>query len=408
MRKRGELAGQLGGAVRQEEWPGCRLGQRRPIIALDARKLARPNVGIAQYVYEVARRLPELAPEMDFVLLADSPIPVWRRPAGCRVVALGVQVRSRSLAKVSSPFWMHVAVPRYLNQAGVDLFHGTNFAVPFRGRGRFVSTVHDMAYKRVPDAWTFWYRNYLAASVRVSLRRASEVIVGSASAANDLVELTGFPQRFVVVAHYGVGDEFRHVGDQREVGRVRSKYNLPDRFLLHVGTIERRKNLVGLVRAINPLFGEGVVDALVLVGGRGYDSSSVDRAVVESGSSQRVLFLGHVVQEDLAVLYSMAVAAAFPSWYEGFGLPVLEAMACGTPVVVSNVSSLPEVAGDAALMIRPSDVGDMTDTLRRVMTDAKLRECLRRRGMERASMFTWEAAAAKHVEVYRRVLDARR
>jgi glycosyltransferase involved in cell wall biosynthesis len=213
-----------------------------------------------------------------------------------------------------------------------------------------------------------------------------------------------------------VNPRFRPAGPEA-LAAVRQKYDLPERFILYVGTIEPRKNLTALLEAYAALMERlSVCDLrpalsdvrLVIVGKKGWLYEGFFRRLHELGLEDRVLFTGYVPDEDLPAIYSAADLFVFPSLYEGFGLPVLEAMACGTPVIASNASSLPEVAGEAGIMIAPHDVRGLAEAMERLLMDKQLRAELRARGLERAKQFTWERAAAMTLEVYQDALTLTR
>jgi glycosyltransferase involved in cell wall biosynthesis len=188
------------------------------------------------------------------------------------------------------------------------------------------------------------------------------------------------------------------------VAAVRSRYRLPEGYVLFVGSVERRKNLRGLLQAYARLLETDVACPLVIVGTRRRGAGEIGRTLQELHLEESVIFTGYVPDADLPAIYTGADLFVFPSLYEGFGLPPLEAMACGTPVVCSNAASLPEVVGDAAIMVDPYDVEGLAEAMLRVLTDADLREHLRRKGLERARQFTWERTARETVAVYREVL----
>ncbi len=200
----------------------------------------------------------------------------------------------------------------------------------------------------------------------------------------------------------GVNPRFRPA-DQGEIDAVRRKYELPDQFVLFVGTIEPRKNLVNLLEALAALKREGHGAKLVVAGRKGWLSADFDARLRSLGLESDVTFPGFVPDEDLPAVYSAATVFAFPSWYEGFGIPILEAMACGTPVVCSNTSSLPEVVGDAALMVAPDDVRALKEALGRVLSDPELRGRFTAHGIVRAAPFTWQRTAEQTAAVYRAV-----
>jgi len=250
------------------------------------------------------------------------------------------------------------------------------------------------------------YERYLKLAVPIAARRARHIIADSSATKMDLVETLGVEASRMTVIHLGVGSDFRLCESSEELRRARIELGLPDRFVLHVGAVERRKKLETLLEAAAPLLTRGLTDSVVLVGEEGVGSRDVRRTARVLGIEQQVLHLGYVPQERLPALYSLAQVLSMASVCEGFGMPVLEAMACGCPVVTSNTSSLPEVAGDAALMVAPGDVAGLRQALERLLADAQLRDDLRRRGLARAREFSWESTAAGHLAVYRRVLSA--
>jgi glycosyltransferase involved in cell wall biosynthesis len=248
-------------------------------------------------------------------------------------------------------------------------------------------------------------RNYLYLHLAMPLfcRRATALIAVSEATKRDLGELYGIASDRIHVIPEAAAPRFRPVSADR-AARVRQRYGLPARFVLAVGTLEPRKNLTRLVHACESLFAEDAVDALVLVGGRGWLDSDFYRMLDDSPWKGRVMLPGYIADDDLPAVYAAASVTALPSLYEGFGLPVLEAMACGSPVCTSNASSLPEVAGDAALYFDPLDVEQMTAQLRRVVSDEALAKDLGERGLARASLFSWDRVARETLAVYGRVL----
>ncbi len=349
--------------------------------------------------------MPALAPEFEFLLLTNRPLGEDKVPSGCRQVFLGRAVAEGSAqAKAYSPLWMNFIVPGYLAREKVALFHGTNFALPALGCGRYVVTIHDLAFVRVPAAFSLLHRTYLRSLVWLGVRRADHVIVGSVAARNDLVELGGGDSCPLSVIHHGIDECYAPSDDIPYLTCVREQLGLPSRYILHVGVMEARKSIETLLKAGVPLIRDGIVDGIVLAGRDGPGSDLVRRTAAESTVSSKIHFLRYVPQQLMRGLYNLARVVVYPSRFEGFGLPVLEAMACGTPVVASDASSLPEVAGGAALLFPAADVTALESALRRLLGDARLRADLRLRGFARVADFSWARSAAQHIEVYRRVL----
>jgi glycosyltransferase involved in cell wall biosynthesis len=362
--------------------------------------------GIGHYVLELAKRMPMLAHDLEFQLLVDRPLPERVLPAGCTQVVLGrFDADSAHWVRFYSPLWLNTHVPRYLKQNGVALFHGTNSVIPLWSPCKVVCSVHDVSFIELPNAYGLVYRCYMQAQVRLALRRSDVVVTGSHSARKDVTELLHACDGKVVVIHHGVGDEFHENYENSYLRSVRSQFTLPDRYILHVGLVEVKKGIDTLLRAGANVIEAGFADAVVLAGCDGLGAREIRDLASGLGLGEKVRFLGFVPQESLPGLYGQASVVAFSSHYEGFGLPVLEAMACGVPVIASESSSIPEVAGNAAFLVPPADVGSLIEALKAVLGNVELRAELRRRGLSRARQFTWAESAARHVAVYRQVLD---
>ncbi|HIP96991.1 MAG TPA: glycosyltransferase family 1 protein [Anaerolineae bacterium] len=305
---------------------------------------------------------------------------------------------------------LRLPLPVELITGPVDVFHSPDFTLPPVWRARAVLTVHDLSFLRVPECFTGALRRYLERVVPRSVRRADHVIADSHSTKRDLVELLGTPAGKVTVIHSGVEPRFRPITGRAALEAVRRRYDLPKRFVISVGTLQPRKNFATLITAFARLksgtesWKPGARSLkLVIAGGRGWLYEEIFASVQALGLQGDVLFPGFVADEDLPALYNLAEAFVLPSLYEGFGLPPLEAMACGTPVITSNVSSLPEVVGDAGLMVGPTDVEGLAAAIKRVLEDSDLRHEMAQRGLARAKEFTWERAARQLLGVYTRM-----
>jgi glycosyltransferase involved in cell wall biosynthesis len=306
--------------------------------------------------------------------------------------------------------WHRLRLPLFVEllTGRVDLFHSPDFTLPPVWRARALVTVHDLSFLRVPECFPPGLLRYLEAAVPRAVRRADHVVADSHNTRRDLMELLDAPAGKISVVHSGVEARFRPMrgeGDREALDAVRRKYGLPERFILSVGTVQPRKNYARLVEAFGMLNSQFSIPNcdLVVAGGRGWLYERAYERVEALGLGGRVQFLGFVDDADLPALYNLARAFAFPSLYEGFGLPPLEAMACGVPVVCSHVSSLPEVVGDAALTVDPLDVEALAAALARLLEDESLRASLAARGLARAARFTWPRAAARLLEIYESV-----
>lgn len=312
-----------------------------------------------------------------------------------------------------TPLWfariwqrLQIPLPVELFTGRVRLYHATDFTLPPTLPGtRTLLTVHDLSFVRAPEATTPVLKAYLDKVVPRSVQRASHVLADSLATKNDLIEFYGTPFEKITVLYSGVEPRFAPVNDTEARKAVRQRYNLPEvPYILSIGTVQPRKNYARLIEAVAALGPEHKDVHLVIAGGRGWLENPIYQAVRDFQLTDRVHFTGFARDEDLPTLYSDAVCLAYPSLYEGFGFPVLEAMACGTPVVTSNVSSMPEVAGDAALLIDPYDIDALVESLRRLLTDEVLRSTLITRGFVQAAQFTWDRAACQLRDIYRNLL----
>ncbi|MFQ3534986.1 MAG: glycosyltransferase family 1 protein [Aggregatilineales bacterium] len=295
----------------------------------------------------------------------------------------------------------YIPLPVEVFVGKVRLFHATDFVLPpTLPRTRTLLTVHDLSFARLPEAAAPRLRAYLEAVVPRSARRAEHILADSAATKADLVELYGIPETKITVLYSGVSPAFAPLHDLARQGAVRAKYGIGEApYVLSVGTVQPRKNYERLMQAFAGLPSRWADLKLVIVGGRGWLEAPIHAQARALG--ERVVFTGFAAEADLPALYSGALCLALPSLYEGFGLPVLEGMACGIPVLTSNVSSLPEVAGDAALMVDPHSVEAIRAGLLRLLEeDTAARAARIARGCAQARRFTWAAAAQQLKTIY--------
>jgi glycosyltransferase involved in cell wall biosynthesis len=303
-------------------------------------------------------------------------------------------------ASVLAGQWLHLPLDALTPEA--ELFHATEHLLPHFRRTPTVLTVHDLIFERLPQSHRFRNYVYLKTAMPLFCRRATAIIAISEATKADLMALYGIAAERITVIPEAAAPHFRPVAPER-ADRARARYHLPPRYILAVGTIEPRKNLTRLAQACGPLFQEGLADALVIVGARGWLEGEFYRYLEGCPWRERIIFPGYVADEDLPALYSAAAITAQASLYEGFGLPVLEAMACGSPVCASAASSLPEVGGDAALYFDPLLTEQMTDALRRVLRDPSLAQEMREKGLAQAARYSWEQTARQTLALYDRV-----
>ncbi len=356
------------------------------------------SAGIHGYIYNTLRHLPYGTPDWHYTVLVGE----GRLPEAPRVTI------QRSQFSTHHPLrrivWEQMIQPIVLRRLKPDLYHATAFVAPIILKTPSVVTVYDLSFIRFPQALSRSRRLYLQAFTRLSCRRAAQVIAISESTAQDILHFFDIPPEKMTIAVPGVGDDFRPL-EAAQVEVFRQQNQLPNRFILHLGTLEPRKNLPMLLRAYAAL-PESLREAvhLVLAGGKGWDYDDIFNTVVEYRLEKFVHFPGYVDQQSLPLWYNAAEALAYPSIFEGWGLPVVEAMACGCPTLVSDISSLPEAAGETGLRLPPDDESAWAAGLRRAMTDTDWREKSKKAGIERASRFTWQATAAAIGHAYEKAL----
>ena len=362
-------------------------------IGIDATPLFLPLGGIGYYLLNNLKHLARVDLDNEYILYNTGP----------------------SAGRFKTPF-QHAGNFRIVNvwrpalrwrveRDRVDVFHGPNYRLPARGlRGSIVS-IYDLSVARLPYLFRKAMGRKLdfAKSKRVA-KTADHVITISHHSARDITDLYEVPREKITVVYCGIGDEFFPEHDQTLIRNVREQYGLEDRaYLLYVGGSDPRKNAVTLLRAYSMLPELHQHTALVLVGSMQKRSEQIFKIIRDYHLERDVVMVGNISQEALRVLYSQAALFVFPSLYEGFGMPVLEAMACGAPVIASNTSSIPEVVGDAAVLIDPTDVEALAVSIRGVLNDGEARMSMKSKGFVRTKLFSWETAARQTLNIYQDV-----
>jgi glycosyltransferase involved in cell wall biosynthesis len=299
--------------------------------------------------------------------------------------------------------WLQTWVPIKLLADKADLFHATNLIAPLFATCPVVVTIHDLSSLLYPETHSLAHRIHMSL-IPASAKKARKIIVPSLAVKKELEEHLVLQQDKIAVIHEGVGDEFRIISDRAKLSYVRHKYGLPDKYILYVGTLEPRKNLEKLVEGFNLAKERMDGHKMIIAGKKGWNYRAIFNKVAALKLEKEVLFLGYVPDEDLPAIYNLARVFVYPSLYEGFGLPILEAMACGTPVITSKASSLPEVAGDSAILIDPNDCKALAAAMEEIVSRPKLHNDLRVKGLDRSKKFTWSQCAKDTLEVYNDII----
>ncbi len=372
-------------------------------VAFDATAIPDNRAGAGTYIVSLVNALSQVD--------RDNEYAVFVKPEHtAEFEALGPNFRLVSAAVSSTPrrlLWEQMTLPAAVRRLKADVLHSPHYTMPLLpGRGyRQVVSFHDMTYLLMPELHPRFHRRFFPPMMRLSVRRADRILVISDSTRRDLERLLPLAAGKITTTPLAAGPVFRPV-PPAEVSDACTRYGLtPGRFLLYVGVLEPRKNVPMLLQAFAQIAGQFPEVPLVIVGKKGWMYDAIFAELTARGLAGRVVFTGYVPEADLPRLYGGARAFVYPSLYEGFGLPVLEAMQCGTPVVTTDISSMPEVVGDAALMVKPEDVNGLAEALVRVLSDDALAADLTQGGLARAAQFSWERCARETRAVYEAVYE---
>lgn len=363
-------------------------------IAIDYTSAARQRAGIGRYTRSLIRALsaqdsansyalyvPRDALYLDALRAFPPNFRVARAPLNERyMVALWQRARA--------------PLPIEILTGATQVFYSPDFVLPPTRAKRKILTIHDLSFKRHPETAVPNLKWYLEQAVPRAIQRADLILADSDATRRDVQEFFNVSADRAQTLYAGCDDFFQRVGDARVLQTLRAKYALRKPFILNVGTLEPRKNLTRLIEAFAQLRQRRDLE-LVIAGGRGWMYDEIYEAPQKFGVSAQVRFIGFTPDEDLPALYSLAELFVYPSLYEGFGLPALEALACGAAVVASNNSSLPEVTGDAALLIDPRDTAALTWAMQRLLDDSTWRATLRQKALAQAKKFSWEKSATE-------------
>ncbi|HEX5875544.1 MAG TPA: glycosyltransferase family 1 protein [Pyrinomonadaceae bacterium] len=366
-------------------------------IGIDGIPLASAKTGIGHYTLELSRALAAIDPDDEFQLIAPIPL-------------ASDDHLPRNLRKVHAPkrkLWWVAGLPLYIRRSSLALFHGTNYDIPLWSPCPTVLSIHDLSLLLYPQT----HLKHLVRRARYRLplmaRSATRIITATEHVKREVTQHLRVDPAKIAVTPYAPRTDFRPI-PRVETEEVRRRLGVEDIFILFVGTIEPRKNLITLLRA----FGETQMNTdlraqLVIAGQEGWLMGEMSSYIEREGLKGRIRFTGYIADEDLRALYSSCAVSVYPSLYEGFGFPPLEAMSCGAPVIAADVPSLHETVGQAALRVPPTDVQQLARALVEMLGDEQKRAHYSRAGMEWAAQFTWERTAQQTLAVYRDAISAK-
>lgn len=372
-------------------------------IGLDGYPLVWPKTGVAHYTFELAQVLARLAPQHSFDLIAPAAYP----PEVSEQIKQIPNLRDVSVkTNLITRRWWSIGLPAYVRRARLDLFHGTNYEVPLRNRERNVLTVHDLSAFSHPETHDKRMATRARRRLPIMLRSAARIITPTEAVKRELIDRFQMNPDIVSVTPEAPRKGFQPL-PVRETVKVRQRLGIADDFILFVGTIEPRKNLPTLVRAFAELLRNTEHQPqLVIAGPKGWLTAEFDRAVAEASFGDRLRMIGYVGDDDLRALYSSCKAFVYPSLYEGFGLPPLEAMACGASVIASRIAAHVETLGAHAHLVEPTDERALAKIMASLLENPNERNRLSRSGIEHAARFSWAETAKLTLKVYEGLFQA--
>lgn len=354
------------------------------------------NTGLSQYIYKLLMAYADLGlGDLDVFVKKNSSI---IDNFNCLETSFSSSNRQLRI------LWEQFVLPVLLKKYKIDLIHCPANIMPLFSGCKTIITVHDLSFirlKKTHGKLQTWYLNNFT---KMSCKKANKIIAVSENTKNDIVNCYGINADKIKVIYNGISNNFKIIEDIELQNVIRQKYSLPHKYILYVGTLEPRKNVPGLLKAFSLCLDELPGYKLVIAGSKGWDYQNIFEAVKKLGLEEKVIFAGYVENDHLPLIYNMARLFVYVSFYEGFGLPLIESMACGTPVVTSNISSLKEVVGEAAIKVNPNSSQEIAEAMRKLLLDAAFYDEYRYRGFKKANEFSWKKSAQETWDVYKEVL----
>jgi glycosyltransferase involved in cell wall biosynthesis len=378
------------------------MSNNKKRIGLDATALPPQPAGAGNYTINLIRSLAVLDTDFEFTIFSyqsGSELIKTDNNMSLNWVILPDKSPPRRLV------WEQTGLPGLVQKTALDLLHSPHYTRPVALGCASVVTFHDMTFFLYPRYHTLFKRLYFPFAMRNSARSADALIAVSENTKKDILQHLNVPDSKIHVVYHGVDERFSPLYDKEQLNSISLKYNLPEDFILYVGVVEPRKNLIALLNAFRNLNKTNKNLRLVIVGQTGWGYDKVMELVETPELKGTVLLTGYIPPDELPAIYNLAKIFVYPSIYEGFGLPVLEALACGTPTITTSVSALPEIIGDAGVLVPPDNDQALLDAMQTLLENDSEQNRLSKKGVQRAAFFTWERAARETCKVYQQVLE---
>ncbi len=361
-------------------------------IAINGLFLSRANTGGGKYLSALIDELPKSNTIFNFfIFLTQKIFKDYSNREGVKFIDCGMLTKTRPLRLA----WENFLLARSLKKFNISLLHATGFTLPAGIGCKSIITIFDMTFFTMPQVHMKSKVAYFKSMIPLALNKSDKIIAISQQTKNDILNLFKVPENKIKVIYPGIGDNFRVIGD---TAIFKKKKRLPDKYILFVGTIEPRKNLNNLIRAYATLKKRGIQHKLVVVGKYGWGCEEILK-------KKDVIFTGFMDENDLPYMFNGASVFVYPSFYEGFGIPVIEAMKCGVPVITSNTSSMAEIAREAAILVDPHSPKEIADSIYDVLTKTQIADSLKEKGLERANIFTTAKMLSQTLNTYKEVLN---
>lgn len=378
-------------------------------ISLELQPCLKNKSGIGIYTYEIAKRLQEFD---DIEIQGDIFNFNNRNDISKDIEGLNFDKNICSLFPygVYRRLWNYVPIKyKWLFNDNSDIYHFFNFIVPPRITGKVITTIHDMTYELYPETMDKRNLKRIKDDIQYSVNRSEKIITVSESSKRDIIKFLNVPESKVEVVYNGVDyNRYSTSYDENQKNKVRKKYNIPNDYILYMGTLEPRKNIESIIKAFSLFKKENIINSkdikLVIAGKKGWMFESIFNLVTELKLEENIIFTDYIDEADKPIIYNMAKLFIFPSIYEGFGIPILEAMASSVPVITSNVSSMPEIAGEAAVLVEPMNIVSISNNINKILSDKEYSSKLVRKGHIQAKKFSWDLSAKKMYDIYKNIL----
>lgn len=367
-------------------------------IGINARYMQRTITGIERYVMELIKNLAVIDKKNKYILFFNQHEPIMNIVSNYNFSNYVTKIKTSF--KFFRIFWEQFWLAKEIEKNNVSIFHGPSFLTPLSKKSKYVTTIHDLSFFKYPESFTLENKLYFKFFLKRSILNSEIIIADSESTKKDIVHYFNVLPDKIRVIYLGVEENYFPVKDSELLNSIRKKYNLPEKFVLFTGVLSPRKNLEKTLKAFYLLKKKNYPHKFVIVGKKGWLYETIFDLVKSLEIQKDVIFTDYVPEKDLLAFYSLADFLILVSLYEGFGLPILEAMACGCPVVTANVSSMPEVAGDAAILVDPNSVKDISEGMEKCISNKELRKKLVEKGFQRAQMFNWKKTAEKTLKIY--------